>query len=471
MNKAATGSQRSSPYDALQEAKFSRDLEQQRVTFRSDNQNSDGLKVNTDNEYRHNHYVPEWYQKRFLLPGKGKYWYLDLKPERQVSNGKTWTRNERMNWGPVRCFAQDDLYTTKWGAIENRDIEKFFFGQIDTQGKAAVEHFAAFEFDENAHDAFHALLPYMSVQKLRTPKGLGFLQELSGNNDQNFTMRLLQEVQHLFCALWTECVWQIADASESPTKFIISDHPVVVYNRECFPSSKYCTGFRDPDIAHVASQTYFPLSLDKILILTNLSWVRDPYQNPLRNRPNPKKFRQAIFNFLDIQIKRKLDEEEVIEINYITKRRALRYIAAAEQDWLYPERRIRSDDWRRLGDGYLLMPDPRHIFGGGEITIGYDNGRSAAFSAYGHRPWEKGYQDKARDEREWENMQRFKAEWSAMIGQKYRGVTYDMDYNGQKEKTSDEFHAHELELDKVYRARPGERQRRRKLKRPPRSGT
>jgi hypothetical protein len=27
------------------------------------------------------HYVPRWYQKRFLAPGQQKLWHLDLKPD------------------------------------------------------------------------------------------------------------------------------------------------------------------------------------------------------------------------------------------------------------------------------------------------------------------------------------------------------------------------------------------------------
>jgi hypothetical protein len=51
-----------------------------------------------------------------------------------------------------------------------------------------------------------------------------------------------------------------------------------------------------------ASHTFFPLTLNKVLILTNLSWVRNPYQNELKARPNPGFFRNTIFNFLSIQI-------------------------------------------------------------------------------------------------------------------------------------------------------------------------
>nr|MCH9765410.1 DUF4238 domain-containing protein [Alphaproteobacteria bacterium] len=79
-------------------------------------------------DYKHNHYVPEWYQKRFLPNGQGKQWYLDLRPEKITKNGHTYLRRELLHWGPRKCFAQDDLYTTRWGSIENRDIEKFFFG-------------------------------------------------------------------------------------------------------------------------------------------------------------------------------------------------------------------------------------------------------------------------------------------------------------------------------------------------------
>jgi hypothetical protein len=149
-----------------------------------------------------------------------------------------------------------------------------------------------------------------------------------------------------------------------------------------------------------ATHTYFPLSLNKILILTNLSWVRNPYQNELKARPNPTMFRDTVFNFLTIQTGRRLTEDEVLEINMITKRRAYRYVAAAEEEWLYPETRVSSDYWKKLGDGYLLMPEPRLVHLGGEILIGYKGGRSDAFGEYGHKPWQKGYKDQKREEKE-----------------------------------------------------------------------
>jgi len=204
---------------------------------------------------------------------------------------------------------------------------------------------------------------YMSVQKLRTPKGLAWLAQVSRNQNRNLDLIFLQRIQNIFCALWTECVWQIADASNSPTKFVISDHPVTTYNRLLPPGSDYGPGFNEPDIRMVATHTYFPLRLDKLLILTNLAWVRNPYQRETVVRPNPRMMREAMFNFTDIQTMRTLTEEEVLQVNLITKAQAARYVAAAERDWLYPERFLRRQKWKKIGNGLLLMPDPRNLHG------------------------------------------------------------------------------------------------------------
>lgn len=418
------------------------------------------------NEFKHNHYVPEWYQKRFLPDGKGKQWYLDMRPDKNTKNGHTYFRKALNHWGATSCFAQDDLYTTKWGVIENRDIEKFFFGSHDNSAPSAVECFANFELRENTVEALQTLVPYMSVQKLRTPKGLGWLRNFIGSTDKNQTLLQMQEIQNIFCNIWGEAVWQIADAHNSPTKFIISDHPVVTYNRDCFPNSIWCSGYNDPDIRMAATHTYFPLSPDKILILTNLSWVRDPFQNPKKYRPNPKFFRSpSLFNFMDIQHHRMLTEEEVVEINYITKKSAFRYIASPVKDWLYPEKRLRSTYWRKLGDGYLLMPDPRHIHGGGTMIVGYEDGGSDSWDAYGHRPGQKGYEDKNLEEHEWQTMNKFKAEWSVEYGPEYRGVKLEHGDRDIRWSMGEDYHQSECERDRVNLKLSGERSRRRRLKR------
>ena len=375
--------------------------------------------------YRHNHYVPEWYQRRFMFAGQARYHRLDLKPDVMTSGGHKYRRNDLHHWSPEKIFAEDDLYTTQWGAISNTDIERFFFGKLDNDAPKAVDYFANFKHPSATGEPFQTFLRYMSVQKLRTPKGLAYLASFGRNVHKNLNLITLQRIQDIFCATWTECVWQIADASNSKTKFIISDHPVTVYNRACPPLSKYCVEFSDPDIRLAATHTIFPLSLHGVLILTNLNWVRDPYQNETKIRPNPRLLRAAMFKFTDVQTDRFLTEDEVLMMNMIIKRRAYRYIAGAEKEWLYPERYVSTDHWKKFGDGYLLMPEPRLIYMGGEIFIGYKDGHREAFSECGHKPWQKGYKDANRERRETAALYRFQAEWALLRGPRYTAEDYN----------------------------------------------
>ena len=195
-----------------------------------------------------------------------------------------------------------------------------FFGVIDYQGRDAVDHFGDFEhMKPGQHEAIQALMLYISTQKLRTPKGLAWLRQRVRTSDKNLLLREMMRLRQLFGAIWFESIWLVADASDSATKFILSDHPVTVYNRRCGPRSQWCRGDNDPDIWLNGTHTMFPLSLDRILILTNLSWVRNPYQSETRLRPNPNPLRSAIFSMLDIQTERRLSEQEVRQINFIIK--------------------------------------------------------------------------------------------------------------------------------------------------------
>ena len=118
-----------------------------------------------------------------------KYWYLDLHPEKRVQNGHNWSRKALLNWGPQRCFAQSDLYTSKWGEIESTEIEQFFFGDLDNKGKSAVELYSKFDMNDRTVDAFNDFVLYLSVQKLRTPKGLGLLRAISKTDNQNLSVQ------------------------------------------------------------------------------------------------------------------------------------------------------------------------------------------------------------------------------------------------------------------------------------------
>jgi Protein of unknown function (DUF4238) len=370
-------------------------------------------------DYRRNHYVPQWYQYRFLpdyVPEK-KFFYLDLHPESFTdSKGQKHTRNALLHWGPPRCFCKEDLYTTKFDRWESTEIERKFFGEVDDKGRSAIDYFANFEHPSVNREAFDDMMRYLSVQKLRTPKGLEYLSNLIKVENKNLVLYAMQELQYLHAAIWTESIWSIADASQAETKFIISDHPVTVYNQGCFPFSKWCKGYKDPEIWLTGTHTVFPLCLDKILILTNLSWVRNHYRNPRLPRPNPNPMRSAIFNFMSIQTGRLLSEIEVNEINFVIKRRAYRYIAAAKKEWLYPEGKIPSENWDKLGYGYLLMPDPRSVTFSREIIIGYGNKRADFFDEYGRKPRQLGYKNDMQADEEWGSFHAFKGEFARRPG-------------------------------------------------------
>lgn len=409
--------------------------------------------------YRNNHYVPVWYQERFIPPGneEKKFWYLDLKPETIVSNGHPYKRNALLRWGPKRCFCQNDLYTTKYGNWLSTEIEEKFFGPVDAFARPALDYFSDFSHPSAEGDMFHRFILYMSIQKLRTPKGLAYLSNLTREVEKNRILFELQRLQQIFCAIWTECVWSIADASQSSTKFILSDQPVTVYNQGCFPLSEWCRDYRDPDIWLTGTHTLFPLTIDKILILTNLSWVRYPYGNPTKPRPNPNPFRAAMFKFTDIQVGRSLSEQEVTEINYIIKSRAYRYIAALDKSWLFPEQKTGFRRWDCFGQDYLLMPDPRSVTFSSEIIIGYKDNRADFFDAYGRKPWHSNYDDKTQHDREWETFHAFQGEFARRFGPRRRGISFEF-HRLTRGVDSEEYHAYHLGLEKKFkkhRYKPG----------------
>lgn len=70
----------------------------------------------------------------------------------------------------------------------------------------------------------------------------------------------------------------------------------------------------------------------------------------------------------EIQFGRELAEDEVLRINYILKRRATRYVAASQREWLFPEARVPTTDWRALDDDLFLLPHVWKVGFSGEST-------------------------------------------------------------------------------------------------------
>lgn len=115
-------------------------------------------------------------------------------------------------------------------------------------------------------------------------------------------------------------------------------------------------------------------SINHCFILTNLEYARDPdYVDPLISRTNPRYFAETITRWDTVIRDRRLNPEEVCAINYIVKKRARKHIAAAQSEWLYPEKSFPQNEWGSLNEVLLPPKNKIHMFGG-EIYVGGKNG-------------------------------------------------------------------------------------------------
>lgn len=326
-----------------------------------------------------NHYVPVWYQKGFVSVDPPRLYYLDLNPE--PAEQRRCARSEIPKCAPKRCFWSHDLYTTLFFGAPNDEIERFLFGTIDNDGAVAVR--AVVNGDPRAvHDSFQNFFAYIDAQKIRTPKGLDWIRARYGKIDQLNLMLEMQALRQMHCTMWLEAVREVVSAEDSDVKFIVSDHPVTIYNARCAPNAVESRYPDDPPIELIGSQTIFALNSSHCLILTNLEYAKDPSGvDLLRSRQNPRHFGTTLAR-TDAWIRtRKLSGNEVVAINHVLKSRARRYIAAAEEAWLYPER-AGPFEWREISK--ILLPPERELWHfGGEIIVGYQDGTSSFQDAFG----------------------------------------------------------------------------------------
>ena len=47
----------------------------------------------------------------------------------------------------------------------------------------------------------------------------------------------MQGIRMMHCTIWSEGVREIVSAETANVKFIVSDHPVTIYNHACGPSA------------------------------------------------------------------------------------------------------------------------------------------------------------------------------------------------------------------------------------------
>lgn len=197
------------------------------------------MKEMEEEKTRNNHYVPQWYQKGFLGTASQLH-YLDLDPEKKtLPGGRVITMHDCRKRATSQCFVERDLYSTFFGFFVSDEIEKKLFGKIDDTGSKAVRAFISGDQGE-CHTHFSDFFSYIDSQKIRTPKGLNWIRGHYPRLNQLDLMIEMQAIRNMHCTLWTEGVREIVSARQANLKFILSDHPVTVYNYACPPGSGDC---------------------------------------------------------------------------------------------------------------------------------------------------------------------------------------------------------------------------------------
>jgi hypothetical protein len=344
----------------------------------------------THQSHRH-HYVPIWYQKGFLGQGQTSFKILDKRPEvfRDASNKVRGQGRAVLTKGPDAFFWESDLYTIRWLGRSDDVIERQLFGAIDRQGKIAIDAWLAEDFD-TIHETYWQVYEFMDALRLRTPKGLRFVQSLTRKENQQDLMVAMQQLRRMHCVMWAEGNLEIVRAPEG-SGFIFSDHPVVLFNRHVFPGDPTIPPGHDPSLHWQGTQTLFPFDRERLYILTHVEYAQSP--GPLKARKartNPRYFDPGgPMAWYDKCVRsRTLTAQQVHEVNYIIKARADRFIAGRTVEDLYPERHLKTVVWNKLG-GFLL-PQKRDVMKqAGYTVMKLDDGTYRFQDQFGRRPQSK----------------------------------------------------------------------------------
>jgi hypothetical protein len=345
----------------------------------------------TQQSYRH-HYVPIWYQRGFLAPGQTSFKILDKCPETfKDASGKVRGQGRSiLNKGPDAYFWEPDLYTIRWLGRNDDVIERQLFGTIDTMGKRAINAWLAEDYD-TVHETYWYVYEFMDALRLRTPKGLRFVQAMMSRKQTQTQLDLMvamQELRRMHCIMWAEGCLEIVRAPEGSSGFIFSDHPVTLFNRHVFPGDPDIPPGHDPALHWQGTQTLFPFDRERLYILTHVEFAHSPGPWKARKpRTNPRYFDQGnpMVRYDDCIRTRTLTEQQVREVNYIIKARAHRYIAGRTEDDLFPERHLKRTAWHQLGK-FLLPPKHKVTKQDGHSVVRFKDGSYHFQDQFGRRP-------------------------------------------------------------------------------------
>ena len=335
-----------------------------------------------------NHYVPIWYQQRFLQKSQTSYYRLD-KSSGFLSIPRIGCRKNKdiSHKGCRKFFCEEDLYTTSslFSGEQNDEIERYLFGRIDSIGKRALEALVSEDWMSELYEKYAHIFEYMDAQILRTPRGICWLRKLSNAKTQNELMLYLQTIRLMHCVTWLESSKELVSAENANVKFIVSDNPVILYNPRYHPSKGWYQhgNSRGIPIFHKGTRTIFPIDLNHCLILYNIEYTQNPSLTiSLEDRANPRFYDEIIFRFDDIDRKKLLTDEEVLKINYLLKNNSDRYVAASRREWLFPENHV-NPSWLSYNK-FLLPKYPKFT---GELFVwGEDGELQYTQDSFGRKP-------------------------------------------------------------------------------------
>jgi hypothetical protein len=161
----------------------------------------------------------------------------------------------------------------------------------------------------------------------------------------------------------------------------VSDHPVTLYNASIPPTNSSCTYPDDPSIEYIGTQTVFVLDANTCLILTHLEYANSPAAAQMLVSRTNARYRGSALVRTDSFIRtRQLTVDEVVVINYLLKSRAKRFVAASVAESLFPEKSF-SGVWSDIAQ--VLLPKDELWKFGGEIYVGYGDGKTSYQDAFG----------------------------------------------------------------------------------------
>ncbi|MDR0646052.1 MAG: DUF4238 domain-containing protein [Elusimicrobiota bacterium] len=340
-------------------------------------------------DYKNQHYVPKWYQRKFIPDNKGEYWCLDLKPTIiKHPDGKEEIKD--ISRKSVKdCFSEDFFYKNVLFRDPNF-LEKAFYGNVDDKGAKDIQ--TLFDpYGVGSNDRFLDFLDFLDTLRFRTPKGTELVKRYRFPNQtgrislNDIILDTIRRIRGMHQTMWIEGVWLYLSADKSATKFIASDHPVTLFNKKIDLKDESLDMFM-----LLGTILLFPLDLNNCLVIFHRDYGIDRKSNPLQRRINARIYNGNPF-LVPEKLKnydgpmrattKELRDNEVIAVNHLIKGRAHKFITSYNKKDLFPEKLLKDTDVANIEN--IVLPDPNMVVGVGDSYLRTTSGKYLRVDPYG----------------------------------------------------------------------------------------